>query len=471
MKKKGIIISTIVLLVAILTTILIIGTNKSNNYYYDDRIISNKFEYEQTITDESIESDYYYSDSYFKDSSYLENEHLRTFALSIALSFNPTNRKEEVNYNLNKIYNELEFNDVEYYDLNDFSKDTIGTSMAHKKLNDKYELVIIVLRGASYQSEWESNLDLGNNGNAKGFDDSSVIVLNRLKDYINNNKIKDYKLLVTGYSRAAAISGLIGVHINEESKEYNIEKEDLYVYSFESPKYSNIDKKYKNIHNVINKNDIVTYVYPESWGLYHSGIDEDVTTNSKNIKERYLDIFSSEKIKELEEIDLQRFIKKFINSLPKDRTGYDDIYNSIIDIYRLINNKTTYERNIIINHFKTSKIDLNLDYSIKLLSLLNSNDKESLKKSYNSFISIFDKDYYKIKDLLSEKEYNSLKDDIFNILFYLKPMINDEYKSNYKFSNILTFAFNLEDIFKEHYFNTILKQVQNKDSYYNENAY
>ena len=36
--------------------------------------------------------------SYFKDSSNLENPHLRTFAYALALSFNPTHKKETVNY-------------------------------------------------------------------------------------------------------------------------------------------------------------------------------------------------------------------------------------------------------------------------------------------------------------------------------------------------------------------------------------
>ncbi len=470
MKKKGIILSILLFICILVISLLFLVLGNKENLKYNDKIISNNYEYEQSITNESIEDVYYYSDSYFKENSSLENEHLRTFAFSLALAFNPTNRKDEVNYNLNKIYGELEFSDIEYYDLEDFSKDTIGTSIAHKKLNEKYELVVIVLRGAGYKDEWKSNFDLGSNGNAKGFDESSMIVLNRLKEYIKENKIENYKLLVTGYSRAAAVSGLVGVHINESQREYNIDSDDLFVYSFESPRYSNNNKKYDNIHNVINKNDIITYFYPESWGLYHSGIDEEITTKKRIIKEKYLDIFSNDRIKDLDNEDIQRFLGKFINMLPKDRKKYDEISSSIISIYELFNSKSSAEKNKIIEFLKNISIDFDLDNSIKLLSLINSDDKKVIRNAYNSLLSNCDKEYYKIKNVLSEDEYNTLKDDIFNIYLFLQPSIKEEYKSSYKFSNILTFIYNVEEIFKEHYFDINLKQVQSKDSYYSENA-
>ena len=264
MKKNTFIISITVIAIITLTvlTILLLG-NKNNNYSYDESIISNSFEYEQSITNESIEDIYYYSDSYFNKSSKLENEHLRTFALSLALSFNPTNRKDRNNYNIDKIFEELSFENIEYYDLNEFNKNTIGTAISHKKLNNKFELVTVVLRGAGYKEEWESNLDVGENGNIKGFDDASKIVLSRLEDYLNKYNINDYKLLITGYSRAGAISGLMGVYIDNNLEEYNIKEDNLFVYSFESPRYSSDNIIYENIHNVINKSDIVTYVYHE----------------------------------------------------------------------------------------------------------------------------------------------------------------------------------------------------------------
>ena len=465
MKKKGLLISIILLLIVSVSLFFLLN-NKNDNYKYDEKVISNKFEYEQAVTNESIEDTYYYSDSYFKNSSILENEHLRSFAFVLASAFNPTYRKEVVTSNLDKIFNELDFNDIEYYDIEGFGKDTIGTSISHKKLNEKYDLVVIVLRGASYKDEWESNFDLGKDGDAKGFNDASLIVLERLNKYLNDYKIKDYKLLMTGYSRAGAVSGLTGVHINKELDRFNIGKENLYVYSFESPRYSIDNTIYDNIHNVINKNDIITYFYPETWGFYHSGKNEEITTDKSELDEYYLDILSNEKIKKFDTTDKERFLQMFINILPKERSKYNEIYDSILNIYSLINSKSPSEKETIINFLKDNKINFDLSNSITLLSLINSTDKKTLRNNFDIIMSSYDSEYSKIKNVISEQEYNLLKDSIFNIFLYLQPTIQSEYKSNHMFSIILTFSNNLEELFKEHYFSTNFEQIKKKDSYY-----
>lgn len=466
MKKRYYVLISLVLLFIISITIFALSNKKEIVYTYDETIINNNFEYFQLGN--SIESTYYYSDSYFKDSSDLENEHLRTFALSLSLAFNPTNKKDTVNYNLDNMLEELKFKDISYYDLEKFNKDTIGTSISHKKLNEKYDLVLVVLRGAGYSEEWDSNLDVGKSGNAKGFDESSQIVLSRLNEYLEKNKIKDYKLLVTGYSRAGAISGLVGVHINNDLSKYNIQEDNLFVYSFESPRYSNEEKIYDNIHNVINKNDIVTYVYPESWGLYHSGKDEDITTESSNILEKYLDILSSEKIKDNEEIDKQKFIKKIINILPKERKSFDEISTNIIDLYKIIISKTSNEKKEIINFFKN--INLDLGNSFTLLQLIGSSDESTTKKAFDSLMSNYDDKYSKISNVLSKDEYTRMKEDLFKIYYFLHPSLKEDYKSNKMFVMFLTFAYNTDELLEEHYFSTNLEQVQKKDSYFNINA-
>lgn len=463
-KKIVIIISTIVFMLSILAIVLLFC--KKDNLIYDEKIISNSFEYEQEVTNESIEDIYYYSDSYFKESSTLENEHLRSFSFALAAAFNPTYRKDEVNYNLNKIYDELNFCDVVYYDLNEFSENTIGTSIAHKKLNEKYELIVIVLRGAGYKGEWLSNFDLGKEGPVKGFAYASMYVMKRLDDYLIKYDIKDYKLLITGYSRAGAVAGLFGEFINTNKNYYNVDMNDLFVYTFDAPRYSDNDNGYSNIHDVINENDIVTYVYPESWGLYHSGKEEIITSNEKIIDEYYLDIFSSDKIKKNDQIDLERFIRMFINNLPNDRVKYNKISNSISKMYLLINSKSSFEKKKLINYLKENKINIDLNNSINLLSLINSDDKKLLRKNFDLIMSNYDKNYYEIKSILSEEEYNNLKDNIFNIYLFLQPSIRNEYKSNHMFSLILTFYNNLDIIFKEHYFSTNFEQIKNKDSYY-----
>ena len=466
MNKKYIVILSILSIIIASILIVLNINNKNNSNGFNRDVVSGTFEYEQSITNESIESTYYYSDTYFEDSSEKENAHLRTFAMSITLALNPTYRKDNVHYNIDKLLNELKFIDTEYYDMEEFGKDTIGTVISKKKLNEDYDLIVVVLRGAGYQKEWLSNFDLGTDGNAKGFEDASKIVLERLKKYINDNKINKYKLLVTGYSRSAAVAGLVGVNINNNLSDFNINKDDLYVYCYESPRYSNSDVKYNNIHNVINKNDIITYVYPESWGFYHSGVDEDITTNESNIEQKYLNIFASEKIITTGRIDKQTFIEKFISLLPGDRNKYLEISKSISNLYELFSNKNSNEKKIIIDFLMNSNIDFDLSSLITIYSLIDSNDKQDSKKYFDSLLSSYDSEYDQIKNVLNKQEYNQLKEDIFNMYFFLQPMIKQENNNDKKFINILTFALNANELFKEHYFSVNFEQVKKLDSYY-----
>ena len=472
MKKKNLILIIIIILIISIPSCIffIINSRNDNNLFYDDTITKNLFEYEQSITNELISDTYFYSDSYFKESSTLENAHLRTFAYSLTVSFNPTYRKETVNYNIEKIFNELKFNDTMYYDLDNFNKNTIGTAIAHKKLNDKYELVSVVLRGAGYKDEWLSNLDLGKSGDAKGFDDASKLVLYRLKDYIDKNNIENYKLLVTGYSRSAAVASLVGIHINNNLDEYNIEADNLFVYSFESPKYSDSDKKYENIHNVINKNDLITYLYPESWGFKHSGVDEDITSKNEKIKGKDLNLFSSEKIEDLEEVDKQRFIKSFINQFKNSRENYYKVQDSIINLYILINSKSNSDLVKIIEFFKNIKFESTMDMLLIISNLINQNDENKIRNAYDKIMSSYDKNYSNVSSILSRNEYNELKEDIYKVFIFLHQFIKDEYNSDEKFYHILTFTYNINEIFKEHYFSINFEQIKNKDSYYNKES-
>ena len=99
------------------------------------------------------------------------------------------------------------------------------------------------------------------------------------------DKHTDVKLWITGYSRAGAVADLTAVYINEHTAEFETSADDVYVYTFEAPAASASDKVYDNIHETRNKNDIINYVYPESWGIYSNGraewIGKDKTIVSK----------------------------------------------------------------------------------------------------------------------------------------------------------------------------------------------
>ena len=67
----------------------------------------------------------------------------------------------------------------------------------------------------------------------------------------------------------------------------------------------------------------------------------------------------------------------------------------------------------------------------------------------------------KSSSALKKKEYHQLKEDIYNVysIFY-NHVIKEEYNTSDKFINIITFAYNIEEIFKEHYFSVNFEQIK-----------
>ena len=221
-----------------------------------------KFTYLPAFEDATSEK-YYYRDEYFMRSGKKRNNHLLAMSYNLALSTFEANNTTYIT----ELYNEIGFKNIKSEGISD---NTVGTVIAHKKV-DKYNVVAVAVRGGQYKTEWVNNFVVGRIGNAKGFDDYSILVDNRIKEYIKKNKLKNVKLWIVGYSRGGAIANLTGVYINNNLKKYHTTDDDLYVYTFEAPAVSTDNTVYDNIYNIKNKNDMVTFAYPKTWGFYNNG--------------------------------------------------------------------------------------------------------------------------------------------------------------------------------------------------------
>lgn len=177
------------------------------------------------------------------------------------------------------MYSKLHFNNI--YLSGDYfvepTEDTVAFAIANRDIDD-YCLVSMTFRSGNYNAEWANNFDLGLEGNHNGFNKAMEKAKNELYDYIANNcEGKKLKFWINGYSRGAAIANMLADVLMTE-KAIKIEENNAYVYTFETPR--GLTKanchNYKNIFNVINSSDIVTYVAPEKFGLYRSGIDIDI---------------------------------------------------------------------------------------------------------------------------------------------------------------------------------------------------
>lgn len=271
---------------------------------------------------------YYYSDGYFNQPPEEYNVHLATMSLAITMSaYNSagTEFDETIHNNgyANRFRNaKLLFSDLGFKDNNIHISESftlkptdssIGVIMGAKELayDEDYILVPIVVRGAGYESEWASNVQLGESGEAKGFCEAADQVMKELESFISSDNdinlekaIKDgkVKFWITGFSRAAATANLVAKRVTDKYGKEN----EIFSYCFETPK-GGVDSEtlnaehtyngqYLNIHNIINTGDIVTFVGPKEMGFKRYGVDhfvpgdvageitENVYTTKKGLK-------------------------------------------------------------------------------------------------------------------------------------------------------------------------------------------
>lgn len=215
-----------------------------------------------------------YSDSYFDTDAKEYNENLSL--LSFASSVLTGNDKTAYDF-----YNEMGFGDfISFHYRETPTASTVGYVFATKDMGD-YKLVGVGIRGFDYKSEWANNLLIGHKGNHEGFNERATDIFEMLQVYINDNVKVDsdepIKIWISGYSRAGAISISLADKIMR-SEDFEIAQEDLFVYTFESPSSIDVENlaAYKNVHNIYNAADIVTYVPPVVYGLGRSGVDYEI---------------------------------------------------------------------------------------------------------------------------------------------------------------------------------------------------
>ncbi len=264
------------------------------------------------------EADYYYSDSYFSLPSGEYDPSLATMSFSLAMTaFTEFGKTPDDCYeNAEKLLLEIGFSSFCTNAETDYisTPKTIGVAAAKKTVIDDgqaHSLVAIVLRGGGYGSEWASNFLVGSSdecsGNHKGFYDSRDRALEFITDYIRENAEGKTKLWICGFSRSAAVAGLVGAWFNDNTDAFSddgitLSSDDIFTYTFEAP--ASVDRKnllgknYSNIFNLINKNDIIPKVpftgrEAYGWDFVRPGVDVPLIQITKENAEEINNILQS----------------------------------------------------------------------------------------------------------------------------------------------------------------------------------
>ena len=305
----------------------------SREYHYKDTDGSDAtaiaargdFQYASVLDMRDMEASYYYTDALFTNSNgngALDyDQHLATMSCVLAMSAfrRPYTGAENQARNVKNLMTDLGMKSIEinYPEpaRNDFNDYTIGYAIGQKKLtegsNAGKTLITIAVRGANYMTEWGSNTTLQNSGvynrQSAGFSDAADKVTKGVQKYLSKNRIdgssSDVIYWITGYSRGGATANLTAQRITDLYNDGNNgDGNRVYAYPIEAPQGAWFDagtgkmreganpkkanpKDYKNIHNIINPDDLVPRVAPSVMGFSRFGVDHLIpgkTTLSDN---------------------------------------------------------------------------------------------------------------------------------------------------------------------------------------------
>ena len=186
-----------------------------------------------------------------------------------------------------------------------YGKNQVGFTFATRKavLDGKvWDLLVVLVRGTFGRYEWVSNLNVCNAWGRvadplralaprpflhEGFDLAASCVLEELARYVADEGIdlKRTKVLVTGHSRGAAVANILGARLDDAAAGLAasafsvLGRDNIFVYTFATPNTiiaAGIDahaRRYDNIFNVVNPEDMVPLVPLARWQSDRYGRD------------------------------------------------------------------------------------------------------------------------------------------------------------------------------------------------------
>ena len=220
--------------------------------------------------DHIVTWDYAYDDDYFLQPADEYNHNLARLSLGMALaSFRDVERPDAEDDYLVGLFEDMGFSQIETETYrNPPTAYSVAFGFATKRIGDT-TVVACAVCGGNYDQEWASNLTVGDLMRAMGFADSSAIVQEALADYVDRNVGQGKaKLWVTGFSRGGAIANITAADCTASGA-----YEDVYAYTFATPRTTREPIAYPNIFNIIQKEDLVPKIPLADWGFERYGRD------------------------------------------------------------------------------------------------------------------------------------------------------------------------------------------------------
>ena len=263
----------------------------------DTRTVAVRYASGHGENDHDYEATFTYSDELFTKSGYTYRQDLAEMSLGLAFAaFSSKDSQYSDNYatgnrNFVSMAEQCGFENIQSnkWMFQPAETDSIGINCASKTIRDNggsYTLIAVGVRGNNYHAEWGGNVRLDATGEHKGFALGRDQVLDYLRGYIADTGISGrVKIWIAGYSRSAAVANMVSGALDNGyslGEGVSLSPHDLYCYCYETPmgttKNQVQGRLYDNIQNIVNANDVVTYVPFDSWDFARYGVDHVVPT-------------------------------------------------------------------------------------------------------------------------------------------------------------------------------------------------
>lgn len=263
----------------------------------DTRTVAVRYASGHGENDHDYEATFTYSDELFTKSGYTHRQDLAEMSLGLAFAaFSSKDSQYSDNYatgnrNFVSMAKQCGFENIQSnkWMFQPAETDSIGINCASKTIRDNggsYTLIAVGVRGNNYHAEWGGNVRLDATGEHKGFALGRDQALDYLRSYIADTGISGrVKIWIAGYSRSAAVANMVSGALDNGyslGEGVSLSPHDLYCYCYEPPmgttKNQVQGRLYDNIQNIVNANDVVTYVPFDSWDFARYGVDHVVPT-------------------------------------------------------------------------------------------------------------------------------------------------------------------------------------------------
>ena len=438
-------------------------------------VISGTFEMDVPFSTDVVTETYYYCDDYFSKSANTYDAHLST--MSAALAFTMTSKLNNPDKRYGKLPKEIGFDSIETHDMDKTGTSTMGVLFANKVINDR-PVVMVALRGDGYEGEWANNFLCGNSGDAEGFYNSAEKVFALLRTYLSNNGITNPKFWVTGYSRGGAVADLLGKRLNN----YYGTQEDIYVYTIEAPKASAEASSCANIHNVSDCVDLITYVYPEIWGMYNSGSVHQLGDADATIMSKQLSLFDPSYMSDYKEVNLKDYLKDladFLGTNISRETYVDKVQENVMGIAQIYFGLDSNKQTEFVDFFKAvmTKFKDDMDSMTAVIALMSATaGQEEIDNLVSKIIKQIDAVVDEQGSPLTDDQLTLIKNAVQPLAEAVVPVlkadlagvVSDEPDALPALYYIMTAAGNMKEIIEHHYNYNVFELLKAEDSYYND---